>query len=82
MCRSGDSQDQAEAALARERADCEAKVASIEARMKTVEEENRVLHTQLTSSAESPGAGQGMMRRSDIHLCREHPHYSQLSFAD
>ena len=52
-------QDQAEAALARERAECEAKVQAAEARLKTVEEQNKLLHDQLTASAGSQEAGKG-----------------------
>ena len=52
-------QDQAEAALAREHAECEAKVQATEARLKTMEEQNKLLHDQLTASAGSQEAGKG-----------------------
>ena len=52
-------QDKAEAALAKERAEGEAKVQSVEARLKSLEEQNRLLHTQLAGSAESVEGSQG-----------------------
>lgn len=54
-----DLQDQAEAALAREQAECEAKVQAAEARLKTVEEQNNLLHTQLAASAEQADVAEG-----------------------
>ncbi len=60
-----DLQDQAEAALAREQAECEAKVQAAEARLKTVEEQNNLLHTQLAASAEQADAAEGDC--TDLH---------------
>ena len=54
-----DLQDQAEAALARAQAEGEAKVQAAEARLKTVEEQNNLLHTQLAASAEQADAAEG-----------------------
>ena len=51
-------QDKAEADLAKEHAEGEAKLQSVEARLKSLEEQNRLLHTQLAGSAESV-EGQG-----------------------
>ena len=52
-------QDKAEADLAKERAEGEAKVQSVEARLKSLEEQNRLLHTQLAGSAENAEGSQG-----------------------
>ena len=54
-----DQQDQAEAALAREQAEWEAKVQAAEARQKAVEEQNNLLHAQLASSAGQPNGEEG-----------------------
>ncbi len=53
------AQDQADAALAREHAECEAKVQAVESRLKAVEEQNKLLHTQVAASAESAEAQPG-----------------------
>ena len=52
-------QDKADADLAKERAEGQAKVQSVEARLKSLEEQNRLLHTQLAGSAEDVDGRQG-----------------------
>ena len=66
-------QDKAEADLAKERAEGEAKLQSVEARLKSLEEQNRLLHTQLAGSVENAEGSQGGLPAAEACLVPPQP---------